>query len=111
LVNLSDYALEQFYRIPFIREYLAQPGHKHPTLCAKCLEELLGRPQLTFADFKFKRNKWMTSNVAYVITKLNITEEKRQALFEKLKGMDKSGIIDIRFNHQGNRQFIKEFLS
>lgn len=90
LLNLSDEFLPVFYKLPSIVEALKT--HKHTTLCAKCLCEELGRP-LTFSEIKFKSGKWMTSNIAYLLWRANIPEDKRQECLARLRAYDKSGVV------------------
>lgn len=97
LINISDEGLKEFYALPFIQEYIKQEGHSHPTLCASCLQHLLGR-KLQFKDIKFKNGKWMTSNVAYLIMNSNHTSSYKEVLIEKLKQYDKAGILPFRNN-------------
>ena len=102
LINLSDESLKVFYSLPFIKNYLNNPEHKHPTLCAKCLEELLGR-KLLLSDFKFKNYKgqkyWYSSNEVYLLSlRLQsgaITLETYNKLSGLVKSFDDQGIATI----------------
>ena len=109
LINISDEGLKDFYSLPFIQEYLKNTSHKHPTLCSDCLIELLGR-DLTLKDIKFKNGKWMTSNVAYLINKLNKSQSYKDSKIEKLRELDSSGILPFK-HPKDDRLILSEFLA
>lgn len=109
LINISDEGLKDFYSLPFIQEYLKNAAHKHPTLCSDCLTELLGR-ELALKDIKFKNGKWMTSNVAYLINKLNKSQSYKDNKIEKLRDLDSSGILPFK-HPKDDRLIVSEFLT
>jgi len=106
LINISDEGLKEFYSTPFIQDYLKDPRHKHPTLCADCLKSELGR-ELKMSDIKFKNGKWMTSNVAYLICNSGVTEERMKELIEHLRSIDKAGILPIKHDKLGDLIILK----
>jgi hypothetical protein len=109
LINISDEGLKEFYSLSFIQEYLKDTSHKHPTLCSDCLIELLGR-DLSLNDIKFKNGKWMTSNVAYLINKLNKSQSYKDSKIEKLRDLDSSGILPFK-HPKDDRLMFSEFLT
>ena len=109
LLNLSEEGLTTFYSIPFIQEYCNLPQHKHPTLCAKCLKELLGRGLKT-SEIRFKFNKWMTSNVAYLIVNSNYEQSYKEILLERLKKYDKQGVLPFKHSAQDTKLMYETLL-
>lgn len=109
LINISDEGLKDFYSLPFIQEYLKDPSHKHPTLCANCLTTLLGR-KLKVKDIKFKQGRWMTSNVAYLIMSSNNTDEHKAQLIERLKTYDNKGVLPFKNEASDTLKMYRELL-
>lgn len=92
LLNLSDKVLSDLEDSPKFQKiksnHTVDDKVKHFCLCPKCLVKCLGRP-INITDFKYKSNRWMTSNVAYILR----TKSKLSEALPKLQSLDDCGVL------------------
>lgn len=98
LLNLSDDLLKDYYTTSFVSEWLK--SHRHVTLCSDCLKLVLQR-NLRFSDIKFKNNRWMTSNVVYLICNSNLSDEIKQERIAQVRELDLKGVLPFKNDREG----------
>lgn len=92
LLNLSDKALKKLSNCKKFKEikelYFDGEKQKHFVLCSDCIESLMG--PIRVQDLKFKKNRWLTSNIAWYLRKKGWLTEKS---LEWLTAQDDKGVL------------------
>ena len=81
--------LKQSKKFEEIKElYFDGEKQKHFVLCSDCIESLMG--SIRVQDLKFKKGRWLTSNIAWYLRKKGWLTDKS---LEWLEAQDDKGIL------------------